>query len=158
MSIKTMTKLSFTGALILAMSATSQVLALNSNVKPIPENFDGKWAGLHSTKQKLSDTIAKDLCDNGGEQDTSYFVTFDPNRQRIANVSYWEDLATEYPVSYSKYTPNHIKGEALSISYEMGSDDTLSTKTAHKFDYRLANNILYIGTMDGKFIEMRRCR
>lgn len=129
--------------------------APNSNVKPIPSNFSGKWAGLHSTKQKLDKTILKDLCDNGGDQNTSFFVTFDEDSQSIVNVAYWEDVYTEYPVSYSKYMSNHIMGQSLSISFEMGGD-ALANKTVAKFDYKLANEKLYIKTPTST-LEMMRC-
>ncbi len=160
MVINTIMKRSSVSALsvlVLAMTMTSTTFAVNSNVKPIPKNFNGKWAGLHSAKKKLNQAILKDLCENGGEQDTSYFATFDPDRHKITNVAFWEDLTTEYPISYSQYNSNHIKGQSLSVSFEMGEDDTLSTKTVHKFDYKLAGDKLFIGTVDGKSIEMRRC-
>lgn len=112
---------------------------------------------MHSTKKKLTQTILKDLCENGGEQDTAYFVTFDPDRQRIKSVSYWEDLDTEYPISYSKYTPNHITGQSLTLSFEMGDDDMLAAKNVGKFDYRITNGKLYVSTYDNQYIEMRRC-
>lgn len=112
---------------------------------------------MHSTKKKLTQTILKDLCENGGEQDTAYFVTFDPDRQRIKSVSYWEDLDTEYPISYSKYTPNHITGQSLTLSFEMGDDDMLAAKNVGKFDYRITNGKLYVSTYDNQSIEMRRC-
>ncbi len=128
-----------------------------SNVKDVPKNFIGKWAGMHSTKQKLTKTILEDLCNNGGEQDTSFFVDFDSDGQRITNVAYWEDLTTEYPVSYSKHSANQISGQSLSISFEMGSDDTLSSKTYSKFDYKISGNKLYVGT-GADVIEMMRCQ
>lgn len=157
MKLTNLVSLTVVVSLSLASSLSFADSSVNSNVKPIPDNFSGKWAGLHSTKKKLTAATLKDLCDNGGEQDTSFFVTFDPDRQRSSNVSYWEDVYTEYPVSYSKYTPNHISGQSLSISFEIGSEDSLSTKTFSKFDYKIVNGRLFIGTVDGKSIEMGRC-
>ena len=60
---------------------------INSNIKPIPKSFIGKWAGMHSTKKKLTKSILNDLCKNGGEQDTSFFVDFNPDGQRLTSVS-----------------------------------------------------------------------
>lgn len=131
--------------------------APTSNVKPIPKAFIGKWAGMHSTKQKLNKTILKDLCDNGGEQDTSFFVDFNADAQRLTGVSYWEDSYEEYPISYSKYTPTHISGQSLTIAFEMGEDDQLSNKHVGKFDYKIINGTLYLGS-DDTIIEMMRCR
>ncbi|TXD98134.1 hypothetical protein ES754_04120 [Psychrobacter frigidicola] len=128
-----------------------------SNVKPIPKAFIGKWAGLHSTKQKVNKTILKDLCDNGGEQDTSFFVDFNSDGQRLTGISYWEDSYEEYPISYSKYTPNHISGQSLSVAFEMGEEDLLSNKHVGKFDYKITNGTLYLRT-DNTVIEMMRCR
>lgn len=129
---------------------------VNSNIKAIPKNFVGKWAGLHSTKEKLTKAVLEDLCQNGGEQDTSFFVDFNSDRQRITNVAFWEDLYNEYPVSYSKYADNHIVGQSLTISFEMGSDDWLSKKTFFKFEYRLNGDKLYNGS-GKRLIEMMRC-
>ena len=129
---------------------------VNSNIKPIPKNFIGKWAGMHSTKKKLTKSILNDLCENGGEQDTSFFVDFNPDGQRLTSVSWWEDVDTEYPVSYSKYTANHILGQSLSMSFEMGEEDTLASKTFSSFEYKISNGKLYVGS-GANVIEMMRC-
>lgn len=63
---------------------------------------------------------------------------------------------TEYQVSYSQYLHTHITGQSLSISYEIGSDDTLSNNTFSKFEYKLEGDKLYNGSGE-KLIEMRRC-
>ena len=145
-------------AFLLLLSATCVTHASPiSNVKPIPKAFIGKWAGMHSTKQKLNKTILKDLCDNGGEQDTSFFVDFNADAQRLTGVSYWEDSYDEYPISYSKYTPTHISGQSLSIAFEMGEDDQLSNKHVGKFDYKIVNGTLYLDS-GNTVIEMMRCR
>ena len=157
MKIKLIISLATAANLMLLSNLTIAAdMAVNSNVKAIPKNFVGKWAGLHSTKQKLTTALLKDLCDNGGEQDTAFFVDFNADRQRITNVAYWEDFYTEYPVSYSKYSNTHIVGQSLSVSFEMGSDDTLSNKTFSKFEYKLVGDKLYNGSGE-KLIEMRRC-
>lgn len=153
---KQIPKLILASSIVLLPLFSMSAANANSNVKPIPTNFSGKWAGLHSTKQKLNKAVLKDLCDNGGEQDTSFFVTFNEDRQRMTNVAYWEDMSTEYPVSYSKYTPNHIAGQSLSLSFEMGDEDTLANKTVTKFDYKIVSGKLYIGTPTDT-IEMMRC-
>ena len=142
--------------LALASSLSFADEQVDSNVKVIPKNFIGKWAGLHSTDNKLTKAVLKDLCENGGEQDTSYFVTFNSDRQRVTNVAFWEDLYTEYPVTYSKYSNTHIAGQTLVISFEMGSDDWLATKNFSKFEYRLSGDKLYNGSGD-QVIEMMRC-
>lgn len=158
MHIKKIVPSSIGLTLTFALTMSAPAVAVDySNVKTIPDNFNGRWAGMHSTKKKLTQTILKDLCENGGEQDTAYFVTFDPDRQRIKSVSYWEDLDTEYPISYSKYTPNHITGQSLTLSFEMGDDDMLAAKNVGKFDYRITNGKLYVSTYDNQYIEMRRC-
>lgn len=59
-------------------------------------------------------------------------------------------------MSYSKYTANHISGKSLSISYEMGEDDTLASKTFSSFDYKISNGKLYVGS-GANVIEMMRC-
>ncbi len=157
MKIKGIMTLAITVNLLLVSTLSFSSSSDISNVKAVPKNFIGKWAGMHSTKQKLTKAILDDLCENGGEQDTSFFVDFNSDGQRITNVAYWEDLTTEYPVSYSKYSANHISGQSLSIGYEMGSDDTLSNKTYSKFDYKISGNKLYVGT-GTDVIEMMRCQ
>lgn len=127
-----------------------------SNVKPVPKAFLGKWVGLHDTQQKLTKTVLADLCENGGEQDTSYFLEFDANEQRATEVTYWEDIVYNYPISYSTYTKNHIAGQLLSISFEMGDDDELSSKYVRKFDYKIAGGVLTY-TSDYQTIKMMRC-
>lgn len=156
MKIKSIITVAVVSSLLLISNLSLADEPVNSNVKPIPKNFMGKWAGLHSTQEKLTKTVLKELCQNGGEQNTSFFVTFNPDRQRITNVAFWEDFYTEYPVSYSKYTDNHIAGQSLTIGFEMGSDDWLSNKTYSKFDYKLKGDKLYIGS-GSKVIEMMRC-
>lgn len=142
--------------LILVSTLSFSSSNVNSNVKPIPKNFIGKWAGMHSTKKKLTKSILNDLCKNGGEQDTSFFVDFNTDGQRLTSVSWWEDLDTEYPVSYRKYTANHISGQSLSISFEMGEEDTLASKTFSSFEYKISNGKLYVGS-GTNVIEMMRC-
>lgn len=149
-------------ALALALTSTAAMAEVNetaqvqSNIKPIPKAFIGKWAGLHDTKKKLNKAGFKDLCANGGEQDTSYFIEFDQNRQRLTELTYWEDISYEYPVSYSKYTPTHVAGQSLSIYFEMGSDDDLAGKHVGKFDYKIVNGKLTM-TTDYQTIELMRC-
>lgn len=142
--------------LMLASTLSFSSPNVNSNIKPIPKNFIGKWAGMHSTKKKLTKSILNDLCENGGEQDTSFFVDFNPDGQRLTSVSWWEDVNTEYPASYSKYTANHISGQSLSMSFEMGEDDMLASKTASNFEYKISNSKLYVGS-GANIIEMMRC-
>ena len=62
MVINTIMKRSSVSALsvlVLAMTMTSTTFAVNSNVKPIPKNFNGKWAGLHSAKKKAQSSYSK---------------------------------------------------------------------------------------------------
>ena len=157
MSLYRYTRVTLTAFLL--FSSTICVTHANtiSNVKPIPKAFIGKWAGMHSTKQKLNKTILKDLCEHGGEQNTSFFVDFDVDQQRLTGVSYWEDSYEEYPISYSKYTPHHISGQSLSIAFQMGEDDQLSNKHVGKFDYKIVNGTLYF-SLENKIVEMMRCR
>lgn len=156
MTVNSLMSIALAFNLMLVSTLSFSSSDFNSNVKPIPKNFIGKWAGMHSTKKKLTKSILNDLCENGGEQDTSFFVDFDPDGQRLTSISWWEDQDTEYPVSYSKYTANHISGKSLSISYEMGEDDTLESKTFSNFNYKISNGKLYAGS-GANVIEMMRC-
>lgn len=151
----------FTLGVITSLLTTNAMAEVQSNVKPIPKAFYGKWAGMHSTDLTLNRKLLTDLCRNGGDQNTSYFITFNNDGQRIKTVLYWEDLYESYPVSFSKYSANHIKGKQLSLSYEMGEpedeEEMLASKHVADFEYKIEGGKLYVANINKGYDVLMRC-
>ena len=143
-------------ATILALSSISTLtlastVFIDSNIKPIPKLFVGKWAGLHSTEVKLDKQVLKDLCENGGDSDTSYFVEFAEDGLQIQTLVWWVTLSTEYPQSYSQYSVDQISGQSLK-SYATYNNE----QEINNFNFRIINDKLYDGYDENK-IELMRC-
>lgn len=142
---------------VLLLSVPSVVNAeVRSNVKPIPKAFVGEWVGVNRDKQKASKATIRSLCNHSYFQDDAYFLRFDPDRQRLTTNLYLEDTFYEYPISYTKYTPNHIAGKLLSIVYELGTDDDMVVKQVEKFDFKIVNSQLTVVNNYGTYY-LSRC-
>lgn len=141
----------------LIVSVPSVVNAeVRSNVKPIPKAFVGEWVGVNRDKQKASKATVRSLCNHSYFEDDAYFVRFNPDRQRLTTSLYLEDTFYEYPISYTKYTPNHIAGQLLSVVFELGTDDELAGKQVEKFDFKIVSNQLTVVNNYGTYY-LSRC-
>lgn len=141
----------------LLFTATSVANAeVRSNVKPIPKAFVGEWVGVNRDKQKASKATVRSLCNHSYFEDDAYFVRFNPDRQRLTTSLYLEDTFYEYPISYTKYTPNHIAGKLLSIVYELGTDDDMVVKQLEKFDFKIVGGQLTVVNNYGTYY-LSRC-
>ena len=151
----------FTLGVMTALLTSHAGAEVQSNVKPIPKAFYGKWAGMHSTDLTLNRKLLTNLCRDGGEQNTSYFITFNKDGQRIKTVLYWEDLYESYPISFSKSSANHIQGKALGLSYEMGWPDdeegVLASKYLSDFEYKIEGDKLYVANINKGYDVLMRC-
>lgn len=141
----------------LLFTATSVANAeVRSNVKPIPKAFVGEWVGVNRDKQKASKATVRSLCNHSYFEDDAYFVRFNPDMQRLTTSLYLEDTFYEYPISYTKYTPNHIAGKLLSIVYELGTDDDMVVKQLEKFDFKIVGGQLTVVNNYGTYY-LSRC-
>lgn len=129
---------------------------VRANVKPIPKAFMGEWVGVNRTNQKASKATIKSLCNHSYFEDDAYFLRFDPDRQQLTTTLYLEDTFYEYPISYTKYMPNHIAGQSLSVVFELGTDDELVGKQVEKFDFKIVNNQLTVVNNYGTYY-LSRC-
>lgn len=130
--------------LIVLLSSTTSIVnaEVRSNVKPIPKSFIGKWVGVNRTKQRATKAVIKDMCNDSYYNDDAYVVEFNADRQRLNTTLYLEDNFYESPISYTKYTTNHISGQSLTFVFELGSNNDLASKQVGKFDYKISNREL----------------
>ncbi len=140
------------GLLSISTLAFSASLIVNSDIKPIPVSFIGKWAGLHSTDQKLDKQVLRDLCENGGDSDTAYFVEFLEGGLQIQTLVWWVTLSNEYPLSFSHYSADHIAGQSAK-SYATASENE---SEINSFNFKISDGKLYDGYGDD-IIELMRC-
>ena len=140
------------GLLSVSTLTFSALPPINLDIMPIPKSFIGKWAGLHSTDQKLNEQVLRDLCDNGGDSDTAYFVEFSADNPKIQTLVWWVTLSNQYLLSYSQYSTNHISGKAAK-SYSAYDDNE---QEIDKFDFEIINDKLY-DRYEDQAIELWRC-
>lgn len=146
-------------ALVVLLSSTTSIVnaEVRSNVKPIPKAFIGEWVGVNWDKKRATKSVIKALCNNSYYEDDAYVVEFNADRQRLNTTLYLEDNFHEYPISYTKYTPNHIAGQSLTLVFELGSDNDLASKQVSKFDYKITNGELTL--IDGSdTFYLTRCK
>ncbi|WP_438012912.1 hypothetical protein [Psychrobacter raelei] len=143
-------------ALLLFSTPNIATAEVRSNVKPIPKAFVGEWVGLNRDKQKASKATVRSLCNHSYFKDDAYFVRFNPDRHRLTTRLYLEDTFYEYPILYTKYTPNHIAGKLLSIVYELGTDDDMVVKKVENFDYKIVNGEIMLNNDYGTYY-LSRC-
>ena len=146
-------------ALAILLSSTPSIAnaQVHSSVKPIPKAFVGKWVGVVRDKQRSTKKVAKELCSNSYFEDDAYVMTFDAGRQSSNTLVSLEDRFYEYPISYSKYTPNHIAGKLLSLVFEHGVDGELAGKEIEKFDYVINKEELTVTNNYGTYY-LTRCK
>lgn len=142
--------------LLISTSSMSSNTQINSTFKPFPKPFIGKWAGLHSTHKELDKIVLDDLCEHGGDADTSYFIEFNQEDSSIMTLVWWTNLSTEYPISYDNYTASYISGRSSSNQFELVESNKRKTDSFSEFEYRIVNNKLYTG-FDDEVIELMRC-
>lgn len=146
-------------ALVVMLFSTPSIVnaEVRSNVKPIPKAFIGEWVGVNWDKKRATKAVIKALCNNSYYEDDAYVVEFNADRQRLNTTLYLEDNFHEYPISYTKYTPNHIAGQSLTLVFELGSDNDLASKQVSKFDYKITNGELTL--IDGSdTFYLTRCK
>lgn len=123
-----------------------------SNVKLIPKAFMGEWVGITQNKKKPNKATIRSLCNHSYDYEDGYFLTFNPNRKDMTTVVFLEDVYNEKPVSYTKYSPNHIIGKSL-----ITSDYDESDKPNYdKFNYKVVNDQLTVVNSMGTFY-LSRC-
>lgn len=142
--------------LLISTLSISSSPQMNDTFKPIPKAFIGKWAGLHSTDKLLSKSVLNDLCKNGGDADTSYFVEFNQEDSSIMTLVWWTNLSFKYPVFYDNYTENHISGQAANSKLETEKNKEAKADSTSHFEYKIVNNQLYTGS-DDEIIRLMRC-
>ncbi len=150
-------QVSFVLAILLSSTPSIVSAEVRSNVKPTPKAFIGKWVGLNRDKQRPTKSVVKELCNSSYYEDDAYVVEFNMDRQRLNTTLYLEDNFHEYPISYTKHTPNHISGQLLAFVFELGSDDDLDVKNVEKFDYKIINGELTVINDHGTYY-LSRCK
>lgn len=146
-------------AFALLLSSTPSIVnaEVRSSIKPIPKAFIGEWVGIVRSKKRATKQVIKELCNGSYYQDDSYKMQFNADRQSSNTTLYLEDSFHEYPVSYTKYTPNHITGKLLSVSFELGDNDDLVVKDIETFDYKINKQELTVTNKYGTYY-LTRCR
>lgn len=146
-------------ALAILLSSTPSIVnaQVRSSVKPIPKAFIGEWVGIIRDKQRPTKKVIKDLCNSSYYQDDAYVMEFNADRQSSNTTLSLEDNFYEYPVSYTKYTPNHITGKQLSVVFELGNNDELVGKDVERFDYRITKGELTVTNKYGTYY-LTRCK
>lgn len=150
-------QVSFALAVILSCTTGIANAEVRSNIKPIPKAFIGKWVGLNQTKQKSSKMTIKDLCNDSYYEDNAYVVEFNEDRQRLSTFLYLEEYFYHYPIFYTKYTPNHVAGQLLTVVFDLGSNDDLVGKNLERFDYKITNGELTVSYDYGMYY-LTRCK
>lgn len=146
-------------ALAILLSSTPSIVSaeVRSNIKPIPKAFIGEWVGLNRDKQRPTKSVVKELCNSSYYEDDAYVVEFNMDRQRLSTFLYLEEYFYHHPISYTKYTPNHIAGQLLTVVFDLGSNDDLVGKNLEKFDYKITNGELTV-TNDYGTYYLSRCK